>query len=116
MTDSQHQDMERLGPFDGIELMRWAETYGHPEEWAKRAQAAHSRAEDLASSLATLKAQADRYREALERVCGEVEAYDRLENGPLNGGPALAPDWPSLLLTVKAARKALTQAVEEEDG
>jgi hypothetical protein len=31
--------------FDGVELIQWAEMYGHPEEWVKRAQAAHMRAE-----------------------------------------------------------------------
>lgn len=38
------------GPFDPDELVRWAEHYGHPEEWAKRAQAAHNRAENLEES------------------------------------------------------------------
>jgi hypothetical protein len=31
------------------ELLRWVETYGDPEQWAKRAQAAHARAEALAA-------------------------------------------------------------------
>jgi hypothetical protein len=33
------------------EHVRWAESNGEPEEWVKRAQAAHGRAEDLAEAL-----------------------------------------------------------------
>jgi hypothetical protein len=33
------------------ELLRWEERYGDPEDWAKRAQAAHARAERLAEQL-----------------------------------------------------------------
>lgn len=40
------------GPYDPDELVRWAETYGHPEHWAKSAQAAHARAERLHTVLA----------------------------------------------------------------
>lgn len=36
---------------DRDDLLRWAEMYGHPEEWAKRAQAAHGRAERLWKAL-----------------------------------------------------------------
>lgn len=50
-----------LGPFDPADLVRWAETYGHPEVWAKKAQQAHNRAENLS-------AERDRYREALEKI------------------------------------------------
>lgn len=39
------------GPFDADELVRWAETYGHPEGWAKRAQAAHNRAENAEAEV-----------------------------------------------------------------
>jgi hypothetical protein len=38
-------------PFDAAELVRWAEMYGHPEEWAKLAQAAHARAESAEAEL-----------------------------------------------------------------
>jgi len=38
-------------PFNPDELVRWAETYGHPEEWAKLAQAAHARAESAEAEL-----------------------------------------------------------------
>lgn len=42
-------------PFDPADLVRWAEDYGHPEEWAKRAQAAHNRAEGLAEEIDRLR-------------------------------------------------------------
>lgn len=38
-------------PFNGDELVRWAGSYGHPEEWVQRAQAAHYRADLLQSEL-----------------------------------------------------------------
>lgn len=38
--------MTEFGPFDPDELVRWAETYGDPEEWAQKAKAAHIRAEE----------------------------------------------------------------------
>jgi hypothetical protein len=34
--------------FDPDELVRWAETYGHPEEWAKKAQHLHKTLERIA--------------------------------------------------------------------
>ncbi len=34
------------------ELLDWEEHYGDPEDWAKRAQAAHARAERLAEQIA----------------------------------------------------------------
>lgn len=40
---------------DPDELVRWAEMYGHPEGWAKRAQAAHIRAERAEAELAALR-------------------------------------------------------------
>ncbi|HUR86940.1 MAG TPA: hypothetical protein VMY78_16525 [Solirubrobacteraceae bacterium] len=48
---SDELDALDVGPFDPDELVQWAESYGHPESWAKRAQAAHARAEDLAEQL-----------------------------------------------------------------
>ncbi len=38
-------------PYDPHELVRWAMMYGHPEEWAKLAQAAHARAESAEAEL-----------------------------------------------------------------
>lgn len=52
--------------FDADELLRWAETYGHPEDWAKRAQAAHARAERLAEQLAALEHSMSEQLAALE--------------------------------------------------
>lgn len=40
-------DEDAHGPFDPDELVRWAETYGHPESWAKRAQQLHAENERL---------------------------------------------------------------------
>lgn len=37
------------------ELLNWVEMYGHPEEWVKRAQAAHNRAENLYRDLETVR-------------------------------------------------------------
>jgi hypothetical protein len=50
---------ERVGPFDAVELVRWAELYGHPEGWVKRAQASHMRAERAEALLARLVAASD---------------------------------------------------------
>lgn len=44
-----------IGPFDPDALVRWAESYGHPEGWVKRAQAAHLRAERAEAELAALR-------------------------------------------------------------
>lgn len=43
------------GPFDGEDLVRWATMYGHPEQWAKLAQASHIRAERTGAELARLR-------------------------------------------------------------
>lgn len=40
------------GPFEPDELIAWAENYGHPEAWAKRAQAAHAKVEKLEKTTA----------------------------------------------------------------
>jgi hypothetical protein len=53
---------------DVAELVAWAENYGHPEQWAKRAMAAHNRAENLVEER-------DRYRAALEAI---VESTGKL--------------------------------------
>ncbi len=46
------------------DLLRWAEMYGEPEDWVKRAQAAHMRAE-RAATLTDAAGELDRLREAL---------------------------------------------------
>jgi hypothetical protein len=38
-------------PFHGDELVEWAEKYGHPEEWVKKAQGLHGRVEKLEAAL-----------------------------------------------------------------
>lgn len=43
------------GPFDADELIRWAEHYGHPEGWAKKAQALHGKVENLEAEVSRLK-------------------------------------------------------------
>jgi hypothetical protein len=48
---ARHVADDDHGPFDPEDLVSWAETYGHPEGWAKRAQAAHARAERLQEEL-----------------------------------------------------------------
>lgn len=45
--------------YDPDELVRWAESYGHPEEWAKKAQSLHTMNE-------TLKAERDLLSRALD--------------------------------------------------
>lgn len=100
------------GPFDPDELVRWAETYGHPEEWAKTAQQLHADVERLQQDrdgwkasaevyeVSTRKAEAerDRYREALERITA-------LEHGPDTGG---TPDyWAALGVAGDIAKEAL---------
>jgi hypothetical protein len=50
---------DRVGPFDADELVHWAELYGHPEDWAKRAQASHWRAEKAEALLGRLVAASD---------------------------------------------------------
>jgi hypothetical protein len=42
--DSQQRS---VGPFDPDELVHWAEMYGHPEDWCKKAQQLHGRLERL---------------------------------------------------------------------
>lgn len=49
-VNSDRPDFDH-GPFDPDELVRWAEMYGHPEEWAKRAQAAHAKYERFIEEL-----------------------------------------------------------------
>jgi len=43
--ETAHEPRDDHGPFDPDEIVAWAEAYGHPEDWAHRAQAANERAE-----------------------------------------------------------------------
>lgn len=63
------------GPFDPDEILRWADTYGHPEEWAKRAQAADAEAEkwerlfhEVKWDRSNVELERDRYETALGRI------------------------------------------------
>lgn len=49
-------DGYNVGPFDADELVRYAEMYGHPEGWIKRAQGAHQRAENAEQYVSALRA------------------------------------------------------------
>lgn len=63
--------MSEYGPFDADDLVRWAENYGHPETWAKKAQQLHGQNEAL--------------REAFQRILDHGETHDEpcwaLHNG-----------------------------------
>lgn len=76
--------MPNVGPFNGDELVRWAETYGDPEDWAKRAQAAHTKAEHyyetavrLQNRVLEISRERDRYRQALERIASSEAPLDQ---------------------------------------
>lgn len=42
-------------PFDPDELVGYAERYGHPEEWIKKAQGLHAKVEKLEAEKAALR-------------------------------------------------------------
>jgi hypothetical protein len=42
-------------PFDADELLRWAEMYGDPEEWAQKAKALHTRMESLQATVRNIR-------------------------------------------------------------
>jgi hypothetical protein len=56
------------------ELVRWAETYGHPEEWAQKAKAAHARAEHAEQELKDVKHAYEREVELADRRAAELDA------------------------------------------
>lgn len=74
ITPSDHPSSEQHGPFDADELVRWAETYGHPEEWAKRAQAAHARAEAAESRLRECQEALDDLMAAVAREIADIRS------------------------------------------
>jgi hypothetical protein len=84
-------DVLDVGPFDPDELVRWAENYGHPEGWAKKAQSLHGKNEDL--------------REALMSIW----IYLRLEPGKDHAefGTACGVDACILCLAESVAKKAM---------
>lgn len=66
-------------PFDADELVQWAESYGHPETWAKKAQdlhgkvdAAQAKAASAWTDLGDMTVLASRLSETLARVLREV--------------------------------------------
>lgn len=80
------------GPFDADELVRWAEMYGHPEGWAKKAQSLHAKNENL--------------REALQ----SIGIYLRLDDGHTDHtkfGAACGVDVCILCLAESTAKKAM---------
>lgn len=77
--------------FDGIELIDWADKYGHPEDWAKKAQDLHAKNEQLAGELAQVKAERDgleqeRYdvRMKLAEVGAERDEWKALRDDALD--------------------------------
>jgi len=48
-------DAPECGPFDPDELVGYAERYGHPEEWIKKAQELHGKVERLEAEVARLR-------------------------------------------------------------
>lgn len=69
--------LDSHGPFDPDALVRWAETYGDPEGWAKKAQQLHGENERL-------KATIRRRDKTIERLRAEV-AHGRHEIDYLTG-------------------------------
>jgi hypothetical protein len=56
------------GPFDPDELVRWAETYGHPEEWAQKAKAANEHLEEALERREEALEERECYFHALEDI------------------------------------------------
>lgn len=60
------------------EVVRWVEMYGEPEDWAKRAQAAHGRAEKAEAEVARLREALDGLAQAARWLSTEAEYTVRL--------------------------------------
>ena len=83
------------GPFDPAELVRWAEHYGHPEGWAKKAQGLHAQNERLRDEQRALMDSYDvLHREARELWDALVACAEH------------APDDVKLLIQAREARHA----------
>jgi len=73
--------------FDAEELLRWAETYGHPEEWAKRGMAAHTRAEEAEERAERAETERD---EAIKALDDALELAEGLLDDALKPTEGLA--------------------------
>lgn len=62
--------------FDPDELVRWAETYGHPEEWAQKAKEAHAANEVLRARIDELVRDRNQVENEKQGIVGELEATD----------------------------------------
>lgn len=98
--------------FDAEELLRWAETYGHPEEWAKRAQAAHTRGEEAEERAERAETERDEAIKAL-RFYADANVYE--DEAGIGEAPSHAP---ALIDTDtgKRAREALARLRSNEKG
>lgn len=62
------------GRLDGVELIQWAESYGHPEWWCKKAQELHTKCERLEARLEHPEGITDELVEDARRRIGEIMA------------------------------------------
>lgn len=67
-------------PYDPDDLVKWAVKYGHPEEWAKRAQTADARAHRGDCRVADLE-------RALRQVVEHPSLAVQIASEALNGAP-----------------------------
>lgn len=74
---------------DPDDLIRWAETYGHPEEWAKRAQGAHARAEKAERDRNGWRHEARTANAALAAMRERAEGAERERDDAVEGVEAL---------------------------
>lgn len=70
---------EDHGPFDPDELVQWADLYGHPERWAKKAQALHAENERLKAKALDLHDAAGKAYDALAPFRAVAEAMDTFD-------------------------------------
>lgn len=54
MSPPLEVEIDNYGPFDPDELVRWAEHYGEPEQWAKKAQQLHAKLDSLETEHARI--------------------------------------------------------------
>lgn len=92
-----------LGPFDSADLVRWAEMYGHPEEWVKRAQSAHGRAERAQRTAVDLQ---NRVLELTRERAAAVESRENANAATLRA----EGERDRLAGEVERLREALTDA------
>ena len=86
LQDAAESDSE--GPFDPGELVRWAETYGHPETWAKKAQQLHARVEAKERVIVVASEENGRLRAARDELLRELRRHAELHGQRGYGGDA----------------------------